>query len=64
MLLGAGGALYSRMGKLDSRIDHLEVVIAKEYVSKDDFVRMEDKLDAILMSQGIYCQKSMETHND
>jgi hypothetical protein len=60
----SGGAvlttrLYSRISEIDNRIDKVELLMAKSYVSKEDFerslerfechmVRIEDKLDALV----------------
>ena len=59
----SGGAiltsrLHTRINEVDKRIDHVELVMATRYVSKNDFekalervethmIRIEDKLDAI-----------------
>lgn len=60
----SGGAvlttrLHSRISEIDNRIDKVELLIAKSYVSKEDFerslerfeshmTRIEDKLDALV----------------
>ena len=50
IIIGAAGNLYGRMGRLDHRIDQLEVKIAENYVTKADLLRFEDKLDSVIMA--------------
>ena len=50
IIIGAAGNLYGRMGRLDHRIDQLEVKIAENYVTKSDLLRFEDKLDSVIMA--------------
>ena len=50
IIIGAAGNLYGRMGRLDHRIDQLEVKIAENYVTKSDLLRFEDKLDSVVMA--------------
>lgn len=50
IIIGAAGNLYGRMGRLDHRIDQLEVKIAENYVTKSDLLRVEDKLDSVVMA--------------
>ena len=51
IMIGAAGNLFGRLGRLDHRIDALEVKIAENYVTKADLMRFEDKLDAVVMAQ-------------
>ena len=50
IIIGTAGNLYGRMGRLDHRIDQLEVKIAENYVTKADLLRFEDKLDSVIMA--------------
>ena len=54
------GRLHQRISDLDSRIDHLEVKLAENYVAKSDLsditdrieahmIRIENKLDRIII---------------
>lgn len=59
----SGGAiltsrLHTRINEVDKRVDHVEILMATTYVSKNDFektlerveshmIRIEDKLDAL-----------------
>jgi len=55
--------LYSKIGEVDSRVDRLELRVAENYVQKqelsivlqkmeDHMVRIENKLDQIVMRNG------------
>ena len=50
-IVGLATNIYSRMRKLDDRVDQLELKIAENYVTKADLMRFEDKLDAVILLQ-------------
>lgn len=47
--LGIIGFGAGKLSKLDQRIDDLAVKVAETYVTKDDLVHLENKLDGIIM---------------
>lgn len=50
-IVGLATNIYTRMHKLDDRVDKLELKIAENYVTKADLMRFEDKLDAVILLQ-------------
>jgi hypothetical protein len=47
-ILGLSGATLKRFGDLEKRIDQVELNVARNYISKEDFVLAQDRLFKVL----------------
>ena len=48
LFIAIGGGSISYVLRLDRRLDALEVKMAEEYATKNELIRMENKLDFII----------------
>ena len=47
-ILGLSGATLKRFGDLERRIDQVELNVARNYISKEDFIASQDRLFKVL----------------
>jgi hypothetical protein len=47
-ILGLSGATLKRFGSIEKRIDQVELNVANNYISKDDFAAAQDRLFKVL----------------
>ena len=50
-IIGVFTNIYTRVNKIDDKVDRLELKVAEHYVTKEDLMRFEDKLDAVILLQ-------------